>query len=100
LRTGKFGKLTALQCAKTTKPMLNDGGGLYLQTKSRHSKSWLHRYNGRDGKEHWMGLGSYAEVSLAQAREASAEARKMLRAGLSTLSPRAGAYRPPRRPQK
>lgn len=58
-----------------------DGGGLYLYVKSTGSKSWAFRYM-LHGKDNWLGLGPYPEVTLAEARELAATNRKSIRAGI------------------
>ncbi len=58
--------------------MLADGGGLYLQVASSSARSWIWRYM-RHGKSRQMGLGSLADVSLQQAREARDFWRRKLR---------------------
>ena len=40
---------------------------LYLQVRGKDTGSWLFRYM-RDGKAHWMGLGRYPRITLAEAR--------------------------------
>ena len=40
---------------------------LYLQVRGKGSGSWLFRYT-RDGKAHWMGIGSCRDFTLAEAR--------------------------------
>lgn len=52
-----------------------DGGGLYFQRKGAGS-SWLYRFQ-IDGRERWMGLGRYPDVSLKDARTAAKEARRL-----------------------
>jgi integrase len=51
---------------------LPDGNRLYLQvtrsTGGGVNRNWVYRY-GRDGAEHWMGLGSLLDVGLAAARQ-------------------------------
>ena len=64
-----------------------DGGGLYLQTSASRSKSWIFRY-ARNRKTREMGLGSLDTVSLAQARQKAAEARKLLADGLDPIEAR------------
>jgi len=58
-----------------------DGGGLYLQATTgrddKINKSWLYRFT-IDGRERQMGLGSFPDTSLAEAREKAAEARKLV----------------------
>jgi integrase len=87
---GKAYKLTPLQVKNLKEPGLYlDGLGLMLKVTEHGSKSWIHRYM-RHGAAHWMGLGPYPEVSLAEAREHHAENRKKLRAGIDPLAERQG----------
>lgn len=87
---GKAHKLTPLQVKNLKEPGLYlDGLGLTLKVTEHGSKSWIHRYM-RHGAAHWMGLGPYPEVSLAEARELHAENRKKLRAGIDPLAERQG----------
>lgn len=66
---------------------LTDGKGLYLLVTEKGSKLWRWKYR-VDGKEKVMALGPYPDVSLAQAREAMAEARKLLAAGSDPMAKR------------
>lgn len=73
--------LTALQ-VKNAKPKdkLSDGGGLRLDVDRKGNKSWVFRFTSPvSGKERFMGLGPLKDVSLAQARDAAAEARSLIR---------------------
>ncbi|TXC69609.1 DUF4102 domain-containing protein [Sphingomonas ginsenosidivorax] len=58
----------------------SDGNGLLLVVKDSGAKSWLLRAQA-NGKRRDIGLGTYPAVSLADAREAAAQARKQMRAG-------------------
>jgi integrase len=74
-------KLTALKVQKTSAAGLHgDGGGLYLRVKDGGAKSWVFRFQ-IDGKSRSMGLGSFPAVSLTEAREAAADARKLTSRG-------------------
>ena len=55
-----------------------DGGGLHLQVQPTGARLWRYRYE-FGGKEKMLALGSYPEVTLAQAREAREAARRLLR---------------------
>ena len=57
-----------------------DLNGLFLLVESGGSRRWVQRIVIR-GKRRDLGLGSYPLVSLAEAREAAAENRKVARAG-------------------
>ena len=59
---------------------MGDQGGLYLHVTETGSKLWRYRYR-IDGKQKLLALGKYPDVSLADARERHAEARKMVAAG-------------------
>ena len=63
-----------------------DGRGLYLQVK-RGGRSWVFRYM-LSGKARCMGLGSYPDVTLAQARKAAMECRELLREGIDPIAAR------------
>jgi len=81
----KAQNLTAMGVKKLTDPgIYGDGAGLSLKVTKTGSKSWIFRYM-LDGKQTWMGLGAYPEVSLAEARERAADHNKSKRAGLDPL---------------
>ena len=76
-------KLTALLVRRLTKPGRHaDGGGsgLYLAISKTGAKSWVFAYK-RNGVRKVVGRGSVRDVSLAEAREAAAEDRKIVRQG-------------------
>jgi integrase len=82
---GRAHKLTQLQVDKAkVKGVYGDGGGLSLNVTAGGSKSWLFRFM-QGGRAHWMGLGSYPDVTLADARDKASECRKMLRNGEDPL---------------
>ncbi|WP_338661741.1 integrase arm-type DNA-binding domain-containing protein [Pararoseomonas sp. SCSIO 73927] len=67
--------------AKKEKPYrLPDGRGLHLQVETTGSRLWRYRYE-FGGNEKMLSLGAYPDVTLAQAREARDEARKLLDQG-------------------
>ena len=55
-----------------------DGKGLWLQVSAFGTRSWLLRYIVA-GRARVMGLGPYPEVSLKEARDRAAEARRQIR---------------------
>ena len=59
---------------------LSDGGGLFLLVQPTGGKWWRYKYRFA-GKEKLLALGSYPDVSLAEARERHVQARKALAAG-------------------
>ena len=83
---GRGFKLTQLQVDKLkAEGIYSDGAGLSLKVTKYGSKSWVYRYM-LAGKAHWMGLGSYPDVSLADAREKAAELRKLTRQNIDPLA--------------
>lgn len=61
-----------------------DGGGLYLKITATGNASWQYRYQ-LAGRRRMMGLGPCSIVTLAQARERAAEARKLTAQGIDPL---------------
>ncbi|MCJ8005745.1 integrase arm-type DNA-binding domain-containing protein [Staphylococcus aureus] len=60
---------------------LSDAGGLYLYITVAGAKSWRWKYR-FGGKEKVLALGLYPDVSLANARDARDDARRLLRGGV------------------
>jgi integrase len=82
-------RLTAVTVTNArAKGLYPDGGGLYLRVTSTGTKSWILRYS-RDGKTHDMGLGPAGSISLARARELTAEAHRRRLQGLDPINARA-----------
>ncbi len=83
-----MGKLTALAVKRLVEPGRHgDGDGLWLQVRDAEKRSWLFRYK-RHGKATEMGLGALADTSLAEARDAAAVCRRLLRDGIDPLQHR------------
>ena len=81
-------RLSALEVSRLKKPgRYCDGLGLWLQVTPEITKSWLFRFM-LDGRARWMGLGAVHTVTLAEAREAARECRKMLLAGVDPIEAR------------
>ena len=87
-------KIAALFVKHVSRPgKYADGGNLYLQVRkaTRKSpsddvtKSWLFRYS-RFGKDTWMGLGPYPDVSLSEARNLATRERKKILQGNDPLT--------------
>jgi len=87
-------RVTALFVRHVDRPgRYSDGRNLYLQVRKSSrteptatvNKSWVFRYE-RFGKDTWMGLGPYPDVSLRDAREFAARARKQLLKGIDPLA--------------
>lgn len=67
--------------------MTGDGKGLYLQISKAGGVSWIYRYK-VDGKTRYMGLGAFPAVTLAEAREAAVDARRVSSRGVDPLQVR------------
>jgi integrase len=78
-------KLTVKKVERAKAGRWGDGGGLYLEVADGGSASWVYRWE-RDGREHWLGLGSARDISLDEARELAREARKAVRAGRDPIA--------------
>jgi len=83
-------RLTALKVSRLKTPGLYaDGAGLYLQIKAAGARSWVFRYRmGGRKTPRDMGLGSAADVSLADARRKADDYRDALRAGIDPIDAR------------
>lgn len=69
-----------------------DGHGLYLKVTPAAAKSWrlIYRYG---NKRCELGLGSFATTSLAQARDAAAKAKALIKDGIDPKAARQNASR-------
>lgn len=77
--------------ASTGKPQrLSDGGGLMLEARPAGGGWWRFRYR-FDGREGMLSLGTYPEISLAQARERRDELRAQVAAGTNPSAVRKAA---------
>lgn len=83
-----MGKLTSKAVQKLAKEgkkgMTGDGLGLYLQITAGGSVSWIYRFK-LQGKQRYMGLGSFPETSLAEARERASDNRKLVKSGIDPM---------------
>ena len=84
--------LTSLAIGKLRKPgRYAVGNGVYLQITGDNGRSWVFRferdYGGKRRGRH-IGLGPFALVSLAEAREKGSEYRKLLPKGIDPLDHR------------
>ena len=91
-----MGKLTDVRVRKTAHTGLhNDGYGLYLKVTDGGARSWIFRFK-IGGRTRDMGLGPYPEISLADAREKAADARKLTRQDIDPIEARRADGRPRR----
>jgi integrase len=77
---------------KSAKPMarafkLSDTGGLYLLVQPNGSKHWRYKFR-VNGVEGLQALGTFPEVSLAEARQAHSESRKLVTRGIHPVHAR------------
>ncbi|MDX9861252.1 MAG: Arm DNA-binding domain-containing protein, partial [Rhodospirillales bacterium] len=86
-------KLTAVGVRNMSKPGLyGDGDGLYLQVTEAKAKTWIFRFM-LAGRRRDMGLGPAGDrnVTLAEARDKAADARKLVRDGVDPIEARKSA---------
>ncbi|MEP3054795.1 Arm DNA-binding domain-containing protein [Ascidiaceihabitans sp.] len=72
--------LSALKVRKLNQGKFADGEGLWLVKHNKRAGRWMLRIVVY-GKRREMGLGRWPDVSIAEAREQAAQARKVVRAG-------------------
>ena len=65
-----------------------DGQGLWLVKRDQRRGRWFLRFV-MDGKRREMGLGPWPDVSIAEARERAAKARRQVRDGVDPIEARA-----------
>ena len=65
----------------------SDGGGLYLKVPKKGAPYWMFRYTFA-GKRRELTLGSYEQISLAEAREQAVETKKAIRTGIDPIEAR------------
>jgi len=80
-------KLTPRKVATAGPGKHEDGGGLRLVVSQTGGRKWILRFT-LHGKRREMGLGSLADVGLAEARERAAEYRKQVKRGLDPIAAR------------
>ncbi len=85
-------KLTELKCKSLLKTpgKYGDGNGLQLVVGPNQSAKWVLRYTST-GKRHEMGLGSYPQVGLKEAREQAMAHSSEVRQGKNPISERAAS---------
>jgi integrase len=66
---------------------MSDGGGLYLQVSETGGKSWSFRFM-LAGRAREMGLGPVHTISLAEARQAARDCRKLRLEGIDPIEAR------------
>jgi integrase len=85
MATRRENRLTARMVEQVKEPgYYGDGAGLVLRVADSGSKVWLYRYKTM-GRVREMGLGPIRDVSLAEARDAAREARRLRRTGIDPI---------------
>ncbi len=79
--------LTALKVKNAKAGRHVDGRGLCLLVKDSGARTWVLRMQ-KDGRRRDYGLGSVADMSLADARDAAAGLRRQVRAGADPVAER------------
>ncbi|VXB68525.1 site-specific integrase [Brevundimonas sp. G8] len=77
-------RITALAAKSLGIGFHNDGAGLYLRVSDRR-KSWVYVYQWT-GRRREMGLGSFSDTSLAEARIKCSAARALVKSGVDPLA--------------
>lgn len=80
-------KLTSRQIMHAEPGKLQDGKGLFLVKRTKANGKWLFRFS-FDGKRPEMGLGTWPEISLAEARSRASSARELIGAGKNPIRER------------
>lgn len=86
----KLNALAQMAAKKAAAGRYADGQGLWLHKRTVESGKWIQRLY-IDGKRRDMGLGRLPDVSIAEARERAAQARKSLRDGSDPIQVRQSA---------
>ena len=90
-------KLSPRRIATVGPGKYEDGGGLRLVASKTGAKRWILRFT-IDGRRREMGLGSFPDVGLAEARDQATVYRKQANAGVDPIEARrtgTGNRRPP-----
>jgi integrase len=80
-------RLQPLQVRRLGPGLHPDGGGLHLQVTGEAGRSWIYRY-WVGGKARDMGLGPTHIVTLAEARDAARQARRLRAQGFDPIDAR------------
>lgn len=91
----KLNALTQMRARNLDAGKYADGQGLWLIKRSKGAGKWIVRLVIR-GKRREMGLGPWPDVSIAEARERAAEARKAVRDGRDPIVDRAKQRQAPK----
>ena len=79
-----FNSLNQMKAKNLSAGKYADGQGLWLVKRSKTAGKWVQRLSVH-GRRREMGLGSWPDVSIAEARDRAEEARKTLRTGADPI---------------
>jgi hypothetical protein len=77
-------KLSARKVESAAAGKHEDGAGLRLVVSGTNAKKWVIRFS-LSGKRREMGLGSYPDVKLVDARKKAAECRALAKEGIDPI---------------
>jgi len=80
-------KLSPRKVASAAPGKYEDGGGLRLVVSNAGARKWILRFT-INGKRREMGLGSYPDVALAEARSKASECRQQAAGGIDPIEAR------------
>ena len=83
-----FNTLTPLKAKNLPAGKYADGQGLWLVKRRKEAGKWMVRLT-ISGKRRELGLGPWPDVSVAEARERAADARRQVRDGVDPVAERA-----------
>jgi integrase len=85
---GRMGSLTAIKVRNLKDAgRYSDGSGLILVLNQSGKASWIVRVQNA-GRRRDIGIGSYPEISLGEARETAADVRRQAKAGIDVIAER------------
>lgn len=97
MASGKLTALTVDRAHRKGEPvLLSDGGGLYLRKQTAEGAAWTLRYRFA-GNEHWLVLGNFPDMPLADARTEARKARVLIDQGQNPKAVRRAAIDSERR---
>ena len=77
-------KLNPRKVASAAPGKYEDGGGLRLVVSNAGARKWVLRFT-INGKRREMGLGSFPDVELGEARSKASDCRKLAKEGIDPL---------------
>lgn len=80
-------KLNSRKVASSAPGKYEDGGGLRLVVSNAGARKWVLRFT-INGKRREMGLGSFPDVELADARSKASDSRKLAKEGIDPIETR------------